>query len=454
MENNRQAARESTLKDFLEVIFRRKWIIIGVVAVATAMVVYLNLRQPGVFESSGRILVRRGEASGVFSTYVRTLSWEEEIASQIEMVKSQGVVERAGEIVGGYLPEGYSTDEEIHLSRIDAGVVSTSNVLWVTYSSQDPVFCRASVDAIINAYQSYFSEIRTPPEMEDFFSREITRMKEELEYWRNRKATLESDWGIIDVEHQRRGTINRIDRYRTQLEEIQQEKEELEALISSIERYSKLPIEEQAAQSNFLFRDARGETSLQQLTGRLRDLKIRESEMMAAFTPENRELKMIRAQIEDIYSLMELEMESMLSVKRSELDILLRREQTLLGLLAELESVRTVFPVREVELQRVNSALASVQERYDELMERHMSAKISLASNPEWTVTVISPASPAYRKKTRDYVRMALGPLFSLIVALGFAFFIDNLDHSIKNVSEAEEMLGFQVLASFPDTER
>ncbi|HUV37296.1 MAG TPA: hypothetical protein VMX58_10195, partial [Patescibacteria group bacterium] len=69
-------------------------------------------------------------------------------------------------------------------------------------------------------------------------------------------------------------------------------------------------------------------------------------------------------------------------------------------------------------------------------------------------VTILNPASPGYRKKTRDYVRMALGPVFSLIVALGFAFFIDNLDHSIKNVSDAEESLNLQVLASFPDRER
>ena len=83
-----------------------------------------------------------------------------------------------------------------------------------------------------------------------------------------------------------------------------------------------------------------------------------------------------------------------------------------------------------------------------------MSAKISVASNPEWNITILSPASPAYQKKTRDYVRMALGPMFSLVVALGFAFFVDNLDHSIKNVAEAEETLGCQVLASFPDSEQ
>jgi capsular polysaccharide biosynthesis protein len=102
----------------------------------------------------------------------------------------------------------------------------------------------------------------------------------------------------------------------------------------------------------------------------------------------------------------------------------------------------------------VNSALTRLEKRYEELNKQHMDARVTVASNPEWTVTIISPASPAYQKKTRDYVRIALGPLFSLIVSLGFAFFVDNLDHSIKNVAEAEEALGFQVLASFPDTEK
>ena len=46
---------------------------------------------------------------------------------------------------------------------------------------------------------------------------------------------------------------------------------------------------------------------------------------------------------------------------------------------------------------------------------------------------------------------MSLGPLFSIMGALGFAFFIDSLDQSLKNIAEAEEILGMHVLASFPD---
>ena len=98
MEQQIELKKESTVKDFLEVVFRRKWIIVGIVFVATFIVVFLNVSGTATFESSAKVLVKRGESQGVFAQYVRTLSWEEEIASQIEMMKSIVVIDRANEL--------------------------------------------------------------------------------------------------------------------------------------------------------------------------------------------------------------------------------------------------------------------------------------------------------------------------------------------------------------------
>jgi len=194
-----QYQRESTIKDFIEVIFRRKWMILGVVAVATTVVIFLNMREPAVYESSAKILVKRGEMQSVFSKSVRTLTWEEEIASQIELVKSQVVVNRAQELIDNYFPEGYKTNERINLGSVNADVAGTSNVIWVTYTSGDPVFCEAAVNAIVNAYREYYQKIRTPPEMEDFFSQEIQSIKTELEFWRSEKERVLKEWNILDL---------------------------------------------------------------------------------------------------------------------------------------------------------------------------------------------------------------------------------------------------------------
>lgn len=447
-------AKESTVKDFLEVLFRRKWIILGVVFISTAIVIYMNLREPAVFESTGKMLVKRGETQGVFNTYVRTLTWEEEIASQIEMVKSQVVVNRARELVRSYLPEGYETDEKVEYGRLTSGVISTSNVLYVTYSGLDAIFCEAAVNAIVNSYKEYYQQIRTPPEMEDFFSAELNIVKEDIEYWRERKMTLEKEWGIVDMQFQQRNTLNRLERYQTSLEEVTKLRIELENVIASLESFRELDVETLASLTNSLTEHEVKKTKLESFSDKIIELKMDESELSVTYTDDHKAMKKIRKQISDIYELMEQEIESKMNIQRQKLEIIRNREELLLGMLEGVVSEKDSYPAKESELNRINKTLDGLEKRYAKLQEQHMNSRINIASNPEWSITILAPATPAYQKKTRDYVRMALGPLFSLVIALGFAFFLDNLDHSIKNVSEAEEVLGHQVLSSFPDLDR
>jgi len=446
-----QLQKESTVKDFLEVIFRRKWIIVGIVAVATTVVILLNMREPAVYESSAKMLVKRGEMQSVFSTNVRTLTWEEEIASQIQLVESQIVVSRAQEIITDFYPEGYSTNEKIKLSNINAGVISTSNVIWVTYSSGDPIFCEAAVNAIVNAYREYYQEIRTPPEMEDFFSEELQSIKEELEFWRSQKEKVLKEWNILDIQQQRRLLLNTLTNYRSELDDIVKERREKETIIDKLEWLRDKDDESIMAGLSSMTATSIEQSVSVRLRTQLQDLRIKESEFEAKYTDNYPELIKVRKQISDIVEMIKNELRTQILVHKNQLAVIKRKEETVRSIIARLEKERNVFPSKEVELERIDEAITRLQENYKKLAAQRLSAKISLASNPEWKVTILTPATKAYRKKTKDYVRIALGPVFSIIVALGFAFFMDNLDHSIKNIAEAETVLELPVLASVPE---
>jgi uncharacterized protein involved in exopolysaccharide biosynthesis len=449
-----EARKESTVKDFLEVIFRRKWIILGIVLISTAMVVILNLRKPAEYESTAKVLIKRGEAPGVFDRGVRTLDWEEEIASQIEMVKSQTVVSSAQRIVSQFYPKGYATNRKILLAKVNCGVVTTSNVIWVTYGSDDPVFVEAAVNAIVTAYREYYSNTKTPPEMEDFFSQEIERLQEEIEYWREHKEKVLKEGDIVDIEDQRRNLLARIANYENEVDDVVRERREKEAVIARLDSLLDSRIEDLAAISSDLTGSQLEEQLMKELRLRLQGLRITESEYSGKYTDKNPEVLRVRQQIEDLRQMVLAQIRTQILLNKNKLLIIVQKEETLRQFLAKVEIEKSRYPEAEVELERIDAALTKLKRTYDNVVEQQMAAKISRASNPEWTVTILNPASPAYRKKTRDYVRMALGPAFSLIVALGLAFFIDNLDHSIKNIADAEENLGLSVLASFPETDR
>jgi len=451
MENNSNKHKESTVKDFLEVIFRRKWLILGIVMFATLTVIYLNMREPAIYESISTVLLKRSQPASVFATYSRSLPWEEDVASQIELAKSQMILDRAQENLHKYLPDNYDRVPSIKPRSVSSGVVTTSNVIWIKYTSGDPVLCEAAVEAITSTFRDYYSKIRTPPGMEDFFSRELKMIKEEIEYWRDRKDNLEHRWGLADVEMQRKSLIDRMENYIAEKDALIRKKNKLKGVLGKLEKRAGLnSIEDMyILYDDYLGNRNRG-TSIDRMNDRYSELKMSEIELASKYTDNNKELIEIREKIEDFRKVILNEFHSIIQVQKMELEVIKEEEKMLAELIKDLESKSS----HGSEIERINSALSRLIRSYDEVTNKQLDARVSMASNPEWKVTVLTSATPASRQRTKDYVRIALGPLFSILFAVGFAFFIDNLDHSIKNVSEAEEALDMTVLASFPDTEK
>ena len=83
--------------------------------------------------------------------------------------------------------------------------------------------------------------------------------------------------------------------------------------------------------------------------------------------------------------------------------------------------------------KEIDQMIRSLEEKHKLLIARQSEAEISRAGYPEWDVSILSGAGMPYKKKTRDFVRLALGPVLSIVVGLGIAFFLESMDHSVKS---------------------
>ena len=90
--------REASIRDFLRVVFRYKWVLVILFVVSTTVVAAINVRSPVLYESEARVLVRRGQLENMVDVRYRYLTWQEEVLSELETVKSYSVLARAREI--------------------------------------------------------------------------------------------------------------------------------------------------------------------------------------------------------------------------------------------------------------------------------------------------------------------------------------------------------------------
>ena len=133
-----RVARQATAREFLAVVFRRKWIILGLFLVTTATVVTVALTTPTTYISSGRILVKRGERQSALRPERQIFGdWEQDLASEMQIMKSQPVIRRARELVAEENKREH-TSVPFDPARIDLEVVGKSDVIAMGYTDLDP----------------------------------------------------------------------------------------------------------------------------------------------------------------------------------------------------------------------------------------------------------------------------------------------------------------------------
>jgi uncharacterized protein involved in exopolysaccharide biosynthesis len=192
-------------------------------------------------------------------------------------------------------------------------------------------------------------------------------------------------------------------------------------------------------------------TILQSIKFELQKLTLRREELSQMYTEKHPELLAIEQQIKDLREDLKRQVENAYKVEKVMLSEMQARRAAVAEELAAARQALDKVPDHERQLTEMDQMIRSLEEKHKLLVGRQSEAEIARASSPEWEVSILSSAGAPYKKKTRDFVRLALGPILSVIIGLGLAFFLESMDHSVKSQAEAEEYLNAPVLATISD---
>jgi uncharacterized protein involved in exopolysaccharide biosynthesis len=442
-----QQAREISVRDFLRVIFRRKWILITLFTVSTTAVAVMNIRSPVLYESQARVLVRRGQMENAVSARYRYLPWEEEISSELETVKSQTVLRRGEEILKETLEDaGLDRRPLIVRRNVNVEVVMESNVLAISYLHSDPDMAQLGADAVSRAYMEHYQESGNIERVNEFFATEIEGVEGELDELRAARGEFLEEERLTFSNNEQAQLEKRVDESESRLKELRQEIAKRETLLETQRRAVEDGFETRVPK---LRESSYGDNSvITQTKLELAKLKAERDAMAAQYTEKYPPLAALNKRIKALESQLRSEVLDKINLEEMDLEILRDEEQTLAQGLAESEGKLLAILEKQGWYRQMELDLETLEDRYRQLKETEIQTKISQATSPDWRVTLLTPASEAVARKTKDYVRMALAPIFSLVIGLGLVFFVESLDHSIKTPADAEEALGIPVLAS------
>ncbi|MEO5618542.1 MAG: hypothetical protein ABIS67_12275 [Candidatus Eisenbacteria bacterium] len=443
-------SRQTTAREFLAIMFRRKAVILGLFAVTTATVLLISFTTPVEYVSSGRVLIKRGEKESMLSSSRRsTGDWEEEMGSEVEVVKSAPVLDRARALLAEEAGAGRASIQ-LNADNVDVEVRGRTNVVGIGYVDADPLVARLACDAVVRAYVEYRQNDFSLAVPRDFFEGEIRRVQDEMDHWVANRRNFAERSNVVDLAMQRNSDIARMSMLRERLNEVEADLAEADM---GWKKLGELQGSENFDQPSFstLFGN---ETALMELKRRVVDQEFHVASLREKLRDDAPEVAAATVTLDTLRGMMRREVQSRIGASKARVEVLQARRSVMMRDIAELDRGLALMPDKEMSIVEMDRRIGVLKERYKELSESSDKVRITQNTSPSRNVVLLARASEPIARNTRDYVRLALAPVFSIVVGIGLAFFLDGLDLTVRTARQAEEAVELPVLASLTERRR
>jgi uncharacterized protein involved in exopolysaccharide biosynthesis len=446
--------QETSLRDFLDVVFRRKWIIISMVIATTLLVLAIDAQRPDMWESTSRVLVKRGRQQSSITSNIYVLPWAEDVASVVQLILSEDVFNQAKVAFADSVKTGrYPKDWVFNAGSVHSGVIGESNVFTISYSDPRAGICQLGCNVVTAAFRDFYRQSNSPPPVSDYFVNQLNDTRTALAQAREERNRFMNDKKFFGADETSRFLLTKIGGLETNLStlegDVSSARLRTENLASLAQKSgSELENDLSFSVSQHVLQSA----VVQNIKFNLQQLNMKKEELEQKYTDKHPDVVAVNAQIAELHDNLKEEVQNAYKVEKGSLEEAVAKRDAVLAELNSAKQELASVPDREKEMAEIDAKIDGLETSEKYLVQQQSAAQITAAGSPEEDVTILASASAPYSKKTRDYVRLALGPLLSIIVGLGIAFFLESMDHSVKSRAEAEEYLKVPVLATVADT--
>jgi uncharacterized protein involved in exopolysaccharide biosynthesis len=506
IDDDRPDLSPASLRDLLQICFKRKNQILVFFGVVFLTVLIGTFLAKPKFEATAQILVKLGResmftpATGT-SRPVIAVDREERINSEIEILKSPvlaekvitglglatiypelkedspGILGRFFERLGAVksMDERTSIKLEQTIERFQKAVeiegIKKSNVIQINFKHTDPQMAALVVNKLADVYLDQHLKVHKTPNSVKFFQDQSRLLKSKQAQSEEALKLLKKQHNVTDLEEERSLLLKQSTDLRAELNKTLSQKVEAEKRIAQLRRQlastpKTIAQGEESRQSDYL---------INTLEARLVDLELEEKELTEKYTDESRLVKNVRDEIllvrRKLYNyekksygskstglnLTYQHLQQSFFENEAELNAIKAKAETQQAHLAEYQAKLDKLNQIEVQFNQLVQQVEVNRENYRLYLTKFEESRISDAMDSEKiaSVSLIQPARPPLKPVSpKKKLNMVLAIFLGAFGGLGLAFFLEYLDDKIEKVEDVEEALGMPVLGSLPEMEK
>ncbi len=487
--------RELHLRDYLRVVKKRKYTVFTVFVLVVAAVVIATLSTTPLYRGDVEVLIEKQEQNSLMGGSRWYSSYDPEFyETQFQLIKSLSVAKRVvqalgleaadaslwGEKVqgGGVLrlgldrlvelfaaaqealglapiaaPEEEAADGETKSERADeiaayvrAGVsvqpVRDSRIAQISYVSPNPRLAADIANAVANAYIEEILEIRLGGARRtlDWTAKKAEEERFKLERSEQKLQKYMRDHDIVTLGDQLTVTPQKLSEISTHLTRAEARLRELQVLHEKV-----LELSASAAQLDTLPAIA-SDPALGALRAEILKAEQRQTELARKYGAKHPTMVQATEDLAVLRTKKKQEIDRRIASLQNEYEMAVANERELRGLLEETRSQASGLNEKMIQYGMLKRAAEANRQMYDALTKqlKEQSVTEDTQTVSLWIVDEAKPAKFPFKPRTKR--NAILGLILGLFAGIGMAFFIEYLDHSVKNPEDAEARIGLPVL--------
>ncbi len=462
--------KEPRLEDYIEVLLRRKWIVILAVGTIFITTMVLTFLQTPIYEASTTLHLKKretGRGAEVIFGELPTFTTQTEINTQIEILKSRSTMEE----VAKRLHLLKNPENSIHQvaqslrNRISVELIRDTRLIKVTVSSYYPEMAKDIIDTLAQvAIENDIASRRMETTAAlDFISQQVEKVGKELGQTEEKLRDYKEKEGFMQLSTEAELKVRDLADLENSYESTRISRQEMEVRLKEVRK--QLTNIDKTWMSSITISN---NPIVRMLKSRLTELQIELAQLNRQFSNTAPEVVQVKAKIEEIENQLRDQVETIVSGKtesinpvytglysrlvsyETDLNALRAKEDALHKVAEDYQKEVNKLPQQELELARLERKSRVNEEIYTLLLQKKSELRIQSASEIGSLEVVDPPVVPDKPVKPRKQLNAILALISGMVCGLGLAFFTEYLDKTIKTEDEVKDLLELPVLGVIP----
>lgn len=467
-------------------VLRRRWIpATATFACIVALGLLKSLSEPKIYAAESKLLIQSKNQTVAITSLDDSTGEIKGLTNESDPLITEGEILRSRPILSKLIEELDLRDDEGQLLKYDNLVeqiwvnpIPATDILQVTFTSEDPEFAASVVNKISELYledHNLNNRARTSAASK-FISQQLPQVEARLKKAESRLRDFKLKNGISSLEQETSANIDSLSEAANKIDEIEAELDNINASYEQLQAQLNMSWQEAAAVSSLS-----DSLPVQRVLEQLQEVKVMLAQKQNYLSNNAPQIISLKEEEADLNALLEEQIAKTLNdqqqalvknvnilslgtLKRSQIANLAQLGLRKTGLEQELKTLKNIrksyqqtssnFPKLQEQQRDLERQVEVIEATYETLLRRLQQTTVSEQQNTG-NVRVISRAAvPEDPIPSRKKMIVAGSGVVGVLLGISVAFLLDLKDRTIKNIPEIAERLSYPLIGFVPDYEK